>query len=181
MGNMEIVKTELNGVYIIKNPVFNDARGTFTKIYNEDKFGEFNICTDFKESYYTISKKDVIRGMHFQRQPYDHNKLVYVPKGKIMDVILDLRQNSSTYKKFITVELSDSNGYSVYIPKGLAHGFKSLEDDTIVVYQVSTVYNASCDSGIRWNSFGVNWDIDEPIISDRDKSFDELKKFKGIW
>lgn len=181
MGNVEIVDTELNGVYIIKNPIFNDVRGTFTKIYNEDQFGEFNICTDFKESYYTVSKKNVIRGMHFQRPPYDHNKLVYVPKGKIIDVILDLRQNSSTYKKFITVELSDSNGHSIYIPKGLAHGFKSLEDDTIAVYQVSTVYNSNYDSGVRYDSFGMDWNVDELIISDRDMEFMELDKFKSSW
>lgn len=178
---MEIIETELSGVYIIKNPIFTDVRGTFTKIYNEDIFNEFNICTDFKESYYTVSKKDVIRGMHFQTPPYDHNKLVYVPKGKIIDVVLDLRRNSSTYKKFISIELSDSNGYSIYIPKGLAHGFKSLIDDTIAVYQVSTVYSPSCDSGVRWNSFGMDWGVGNPIISDRDKSFGELEKFKGIW
>jgi dTDP-4-dehydrorhamnose 3,5-epimerase len=181
MGSMEIIDTELKGVYIIKNPVFADARGTFIKTYNEDLFNKFGICTDFKESFYTISKKDVIRGMHFQTPPYDHDKLVYVPKGKILDVILDLRQNSSTYKKFISVELSDSNGYSLYIPKGLAHGFKSLMEDTIAVYQVSTVHNASCDSGIRWDSFGMDWAVVNPIISNRDMSFDKLENFKGIW
>lgn len=178
MGNVEIVETELKGVYIIKNDIFTDIRGTFTKTYNEDLFNKFSICTDFKESYYTISKKDVIRGMHFQKPPYDHNKLIYVPKGKIQDVILDLRQNSSTYRKVISVELTDSNGYSVYIPKGLAHGFKSLEDDTIVVYQVSTVYNANYDSGVRWDSFGMDWNTDKPIISDRDMNF---KEFKTVW
>ncbi|WP_207655338.1 dTDP-4-dehydrorhamnose 3,5-epimerase family protein [Clostridium vincentii] len=178
---MEIVETELEGVYIIKNHVFNDLRGTFTKIYNEDLFNKFSICTDFKESYYTVSKKDVIRGMHFQKPPCDHNKLVYVPKGKITDVILDLRQSSRTYKKFISIELSDSNGYSVYIPKGLAHGFKSLMDDTIVVYQVSTVYNLEGDSGVRWDSFGMRWDILNPIMSDRDKSFNTADKFNPLW
>ncbi|ENK0837469.1 dTDP-4-dehydrorhamnose 3,5-epimerase [Clostridium sporogenes] len=178
---MEIEETKLNGVYIIKNPIFNDLRGTFTKIYNEELFSKFNLCTSFKESYYTVSKKDVIRGMHFQKPPYDHAKLVYVSKGKIIDVILDLRKNSSTYKKFISVELSDNNRYSMYIPKGLAHGFKSLEDNTIVVYQVSTVYNPTSDSGVRWDSFGMNWNIEDPIISDRDKSFLKLSEFKEMW
>lgn len=181
MGSMEVVETKLKGVYIVKNHVFTDARGTFTKIYNEELFNKFSICTDFKESYYTVSKRGVIRGMHFQIPPYDHNKLVYVPKGKIKDVILDLRKKSKTYKKFITVELSDSNGYSVYIPKGLAHGFNSLVDDTITVYQVSTVYNPNYDSGVRWDSIGMDWEVDKPIISDRDMKFCELKDLKNLW
>ncbi|MBU3190611.1 dTDP-4-dehydrorhamnose 3,5-epimerase [Clostridium bowmanii] len=178
---MEIVKTELEGVYVVKNPVFSDSRGIFTKIYNEELFNRFGICTDFKESYYTNSKKNVIRGMHFQKPPYDQNKLVYVPKGKITDVILDLRQSSRTYKKFITIEVSDSNSHSIYIPKGLAHGFRSLMDDTIVVYQVSTVYNLENDSGIRWDSCGIEWGILNPIISVRDKSFSKLDDFNTLW
>lgn len=181
MGNMEIIKTKIDGVYIIKNSVINDIRGTFTKTYNEEVFNGFDINKSFKESYYTVSKKNVIRGMHFQKPPFDHEKLVYVPKGKIIDVILDLRQDSDTYKRFISVEISESNGYSMYIPKGLAHGFKSLMDNTIAVYQVSTIYNPIYDSGIRWDSFGMDWNVKSPIISDRDKSFDGLDTFKEIW
>ena len=181
MGNVEIKELEFKGVFLIKNSVFKDLRGIFTKVYNEELFSKLNLCTDFKESYYTISKKNVIRGMHFQKTPYDHDKLVYVSKGKIIDVVLDLRNSSNTYKKFITVELSESDGYSIYIPKGLAHGFKSLEDDTIVVYQVSTVYNPSYDSGIKWDSFGMDWNIKNPIISDRDKSFVKLNEIEEMW
>lgn len=99
MAGMGIAETELEGVVIINNPVFNDLRGDFIKVYNEDMFKKYNLCTNFKESYYTISQKDVVRGMHFQKPPYDHEELVYVAKGKIIDVILDLRKNSKTYKK----------------------------------------------------------------------------------
>ena len=96
-------------------------------------------------------------------------------------MVLDLRSNSKTYKQYFSIELSESNGYSLYIPRGLAHGFKSLADNTIVTYFVSTVYNPEYDSGIRWNSFGMDWQIENPIISERDKSFIGLDEFESMW
>lgn len=177
---MEVIKTKLDGVYIIKNNIFKDERGMFIKTYHYDLFKERDLCTDFKESYYSVSRKNTIRGMHFQKPPFDHDKLVYVANGKILDVIVDLRKNSKTFKEFISVEISRENGYSVYIPKGCAHGFLALEDDTITVYNVSTVYNAKYDSGISYDSFGMNWNIKNPIISDRDRGFygiDELNEY----
>lgn len=177
---MEIIKTKLDGVYVIKNNIFKDERGMFIKTYHYDLFKEKGLCIDFKESYYSVSRKNTIRGMHFQKLPFDHDKLVYVANGKILDVIVDLRKNSKTFKEFISVEISRENGYSIYIPKGCAHGFLALEDNTITVYNVSTVYNAKYDSGISYDSFGMNWNIKNPIISDRDRGFygiDELNEY----
>ncbi|SDC07804.1 MULTISPECIES: dTDP-4-dehydrorhamnose 3,5-epimerase [unclassified Candidatus Frackibacter] len=174
---MELIKTKLQGVYIIQNPVFSDNRGVFSKIYHEDIFEKNGLCTDFKESYYSVSKKNVIRGMHFQLPPYDHEKLVYVPKGEVLDVVLDLRTNSDTFGDYIAIELSATNKKSIYIPKGLAHGFKSLKDNTITVYNVSTVYSSDYDTGISWNSFGMDWGLEEPIVSKRDQEFISLDKF----
>lgn len=174
---MELVKTDLEGVFIIKNKIFKDERGKFIKTYHEEDFKENNLNTDFKESYFSVSDKNVIRGMHFQLPPFDHEKLVYVAKGEVLDVILDLRKDSKTKGKSISINLSEENGYSIYIPKGLAHGFKSLEDGTIMVYNVGTVYNAEADYGVKYDSFGFNWEIENPIMSKRDKTFEDLKTF----
>ncbi|TYA74132.1 dTDP-4-dehydrorhamnose 3,5-epimerase family protein [Seonamhaeicola marinus] len=174
---MEIVKTSLSGVYIINNFNAQDSRGTFVKMFNKESFLQENLDFDIRESYYSISKKNVIRGMHFQTPPHDHEKLVYVPQGKILDLIVDLRPNSKTYKNYISVEISGENKKSVIIPKGLAHGFRSLENDTITVYNVSTEYNPNFDYGISYNSFGFNWEIEQPILSKRDAQFISLEDF----
>lgn len=175
---MRLIETELDDVYIIENMVFKDQRGIFCKTFNSETFSGNNLCSTFKESYYSISQKDVIRGMHFQLPPDDHHKLVYVPHGEVMDVILDLRKNSDTFGEYITVNLSEENRNSVYIPKGLAHGFKSLQDNTITIYNVSTGYNENSDSGIHWNSFGLDWEIDKPIISEKDQKLINLNDFE---
>ena len=174
---MTIDKTIIEGVFIINNFNVHDERGLFVKTFNKKGFQLNGINFEVKESYYSISKKDVIRGMHFQLPPHDHEKLVYVPKGSVLDVVLDLRKMSKTYKQHISVNLSSSNKKSIFIPKGCAHGFKSLEDNTITNYCVSTEYNSSADAGIRFNSFGFNWQNEGPIISERDDSFDTLSDY----
>ncbi len=174
---MEIVNTELKGVFFVKNFIYEDNRGVFCKVYNNKAFKKKGLCYKFEESFYSVSAKNVIRGMHFQIPPFDHDKLVYVPKGKIIDVILDLRTTSKTYGDFISVELSEENRNSIYIPAGFAHGFKSLKDNTIAVYNVSTIYNPNYNSGIKWNSFGMKWNTDDPIISDRDNSLLDFNDF----
>ena len=175
---MKIERTAIEGVYIIDNFNAADDRGLFVKTFNSNSFKENNLDFKIRESYYSISKKNVIRGMHFQLPPHDHEKLVYVSKGSILDVIVDLRKKSKTYKKFISVNLSDENKKSIFIPRGLAHGFKSLENDTITVYNVATEYNPIADMGIKFDSFGFNWETEEPIVSKRDSTFGFFKEFK---
>lgn len=175
---MEIIETILAGVLIIKNFSAEDDRGKFVKTYNKDMFAEAGICTDFKESYFSVSKMGVIRGMHFQTPPADHEKLVYVVKGQIIDVVLDIRRNSGTYGKTLSVVINDKNKYSMYIPRGCAHGFKSLDDGTITVYNVSNVYDRDYDTGIRWDSFNFDWGIPDPIISDRDRNLISFNDFE---
>jgi dTDP-4-dehydrorhamnose 3,5-epimerase len=174
---MKIERTEIEGVYIITNFNAKDERGLFVKTFNKNTFNKNNLDFEIRESYYSVSNKDVIRGMHFQLKPNEHEKLVCVPKGSILDVVLDLRKKSKTYKQHISMNLSSSNKKSIFIPKGLAHGFKSLEDNTITNYCVSTEYNSSADTGIRFNSFGFNWQNENPIISERDNSFDTLNDY----
>lgn len=175
---MKLIKTKLEGVFIIESFYASDDRGSFTKTYHSEFFSKNGLCNDFKESYYSISKKDVIRGMHFQLPPHDHEKLLYVAKGEVTDVILDLRKSSKSFGKAISIVLNDRNHRSVYIPKGLAHGFKSMEANTIMIYNVSTVYNNEADFGVRFDSIDFNWTISEPIISERDKSLITFEEFK---
>ena len=174
---MIVNDTKFEGVYIIDNFFSEDNRGLFVKTFNKDFLHKNNLDFEIRESYFSISKKNVIRGMHFQLPPHDHEKLVYVPKGTIIDIIIDLRKKSKTYKQFISVELSDENKKSIFIPKGLAHGFKSLKKDTITVYNVSTEYNPDLDSGIKIDSFNFNWNTEDILMSNRDKNFQSLDSF----
>ncbi len=176
---MKLIETKLDGVYIIENFFAGDNRGSFTKTFNEDLFKENGLCINYKESYFSVSEKDVIRGMHFQTPPYDGHKLVYVTRGSVVDVVLDLRKDSKTFGQSVAVELSAENHRSIYIPKGLAHGFKSLEDHTTLVYNVSEVYNRECDCGILYNSFDFDWNLNSPIMSERDCNFETFEAFKA--
>jgi dTDP-4-dehydrorhamnose 3,5-epimerase/CDP-3, 6-dideoxy-D-glycero-D-glycero-4-hexulose-5-epimerase len=177
---MTFENTKLKGVYIINNFNAVDDRGLFVKTFNKKQFQENILDFEIRESYYSVSNKNVIRGMHFQLPPYDHEKLVYVAKGSILDVIVDLRKKSKTYKQYISINLSEGNMKSIFIPKGLAHGFKSLDNDTITVYNVATEYNNTVDSGISYDSFGFDWEVKMPILSARDASFNTLKEFHEI-
>jgi dTDP-4-dehydrorhamnose 3,5-epimerase len=176
---MNIEKTAIEGVYIINNFNASDDRGQFVKTFNKNLFANNNLEFSIRESYFSVSKKNVIRGMHFQLPPHDHEKLVFVPKGSIIDVVLDLRKSSKTFKKFISIELSSENRKSIFIPKGLAHGFKSTEDETVTVYNVGTEYDSNSDLGIKYDSFGFDWEIETPIISRRDLQFKSVNKFNS--
>ena len=125
------------------------------------------------ECFFSINKKDVIRGMHFQLPPDDHSKLVYATQGRILDIILDIRKGSPTYGMFASIEISSDNNKAIYMPKGVAHGFCCLTDATMV-YLTSTMHSPSSDSGIKWDSFGMSWPVTDPIISERDQSFNSF-------
>lgn len=174
---MEICETSINGLIIIKPKIFEDERGIFIKTFTDSFFKENNLNISIKESYYSISQKNVIRGMHFQTPPYEHTKIVYVPNGEILDVVLDIRESSPTYGKFFSSILSNKNGYVLVIPKGLAHGFKSLKDNTNVTYMQTSVYSPSHDKGIHYNSFGFDWECKNPKVSSRDLIFENFNSF----
>ena len=174
---LKLLEVEISGLKILETGVFKDSRGKFTKIFNNDFFKENDLDIQIKESYYSTSHKGVIRGMHFQAPPQDHLKLVHVTSGKIVDVVLDIRKNSSTYGKTFDVELSAKNAKTLIIPKGLAHGFKSLEDNTNVIYMQTSGYAPECDMVIRFDSFGYDWGLTETKISERDLSFERFETF----
>lgn len=174
-----IHETGLAGLKVIETQHFIDERGVFHKFFSRDEFMGLGLEHDFCEDYYSINKKNVIRGMHFQIPPSDHVKLVYVTSGKIIDVCLDIRKNSQTYGKFFSVELSGDVAKCIYIPKGFAHGFISLEDNTCVHYLQTSCYNKECDCGIAYDSFGYDWNCQTPVVSGRDLAHQKFKDFKS--
>lgn len=174
---MNFTETKIRGVYIIETQGFEDERGIFVKTFHKDIFMKRKLNITFRESFYSISKKDVIRGMHFHLPPKDHAKLIYVTNGAILDVVLDLRNGSPTYGQYVSTELSRENKGMIFIPTGCAHGFLSLQDDTCTVYLQSSTYSKEHDTGIRYNSFGMDWNIKKPIVSKRDLDFILLKDF----
>jgi dTDP-4-dehydrorhamnose 3,5-epimerase/CDP-3, 6-dideoxy-D-glycero-D-glycero-4-hexulose-5-epimerase len=168
---MKICSTEFSDLYVLEFDSFKDNRGEFIKTIHKDTFVEKKLEFQFLESFYSISKKNVFRGMHFQFPPNDHVKLVHVIKGGIVDVVLDLRSQSPSFGKYFSIELSDYNRKGVYIGKGFAHGFLSLENETIVEYHTTTVQSKESEGGVKWDSFGYALPIKESIISERDSSF----------
>lgn len=176
---MLITQTKIPGVFVIETDAFIDERGEFIKTFHRDTFAISGIDTHFKESFYSISKKDVIRGMHFHLPPKAHAKLIYVTRGSVFDVVLDLRVGSPTYGQYDTIEMSQKNRKMVFIPEGCAHGFLSLEDDTTMVYLQSDVYSMEHDAGIKIDSFGLTWPVSNPIISKRDSEFQTLSDFSS--
>jgi len=176
---MELKKTLLEGCFEIKPITFLDQRGTFTKTFHKKEFKRLGLNSDWKEDYYTYSKKDVIRGMHLQLPPSDHFKLVHCLHGEVLDVLLDLRSSSPSFGKTYSLKLSSKKKNSIYISKGIAHGFLSLTEKSLLTYKVSSAHSPEHDTGVCWNSFGYEWPVKNPIISDRDKTLQELKNFNS--
>jgi dTDP-4-dehydrorhamnose 3,5-epimerase/CDP-3, 6-dideoxy-D-glycero-D-glycero-4-hexulose-5-epimerase len=175
---MLIEDTTIKGLKIISSKVMKDSRGSFLKTFNDKIFTSHAINLSIKETYFSVSHKDVIRGMHFQIPPHEHIKIVYVPAGRILDVVLDLRNGSPTYGETYSVEISAKNGKAILIPSGLAHGFKSLADNTITTYMQTSCYAPKHDCGVRYDSFNFEFDCETPIISERDLSFNNFNDFK---
>ena len=160
-------------------PAFSDARGIFVKTFHEETLQQTGIEFELKESYFSVSKKDVIRGMHFQMPPHEHSKIVFCPAGSVLDVVLDLRKESATFGKYQAQELSADNHLAIFIPEGFAHGFKALTENAMTFYLVSSMHNKESDAGIRWDSFNFDWDCANPIISARDRNFSSLRDFNS--
>ncbi len=172
-----IVKNILSNPYLFTMPTSSDTRGSFVKSFSETALKNVGIEFTLRESYFSFSKKDVIRGMHFQLPPHHHSKVVFCPVGAIMDVIVDLRKDSPTFLSCTAHELSAENHKAIYIPEGFAHGFKALTDDALTYYLVSSEYNKEHDTGIRFDSIGYDWNAANPIVSARDLSFVPMNDF----
>ncbi|MFN5515363.1 MAG: dTDP-4-dehydrorhamnose 3,5-epimerase [Cyanobacteriota bacterium] len=175
----ELNSATLSGCWEILPKILKDNRGFFVKTYHHDFFEKNGLETNFREEYYSLSYRGVIRGLHFQLPPHDHTKVVYCIHGKVTDVVVDLRKSSPTYGQFSLFDLNADKGNMVYIPSGLAHGFEVLTESALMMYKVSTVYNPDSDTGILWNSVGMHWQAENPIISDRDQNFQPLSDFRS--
>lgn len=170
--------TELEGVCIIEPKVFGDYRGYFMETYSMKVFHELGIGTVFVQDNQSYTKeKGTLRGIHFQNGPMAQAKLVRVVRGAVLDVAVDLRKGSPTYMKWVGVGLSAENKKMFYIPRGFGHGFVTLTDDVEFVYKVDNLYSKECDRGIRFNDpeIGVEWGVDNPILSEKDKTSPYLK------
>lgn len=156
-----------------------DERGEFVKPYVAAEYQSLGLPTQFAEEYYSVSTKNVLRGLHFQTPPHEHHKLVACILGSIRDVILDMRSGSPTYGRAEMMDLSESDHSVLYLPAGIAHGFLVLSDSAMVSYKVTSAHDAEHDSGIRWDSIGVDWGCDAPITSARDASFPMWDQFQS--
>lgn len=177
----EFEKQYIEGVYLVKPKIFGDNRGFFMETYKESEFLANGIDVKFIQDNHSKSTKNVLRGLHYQAKPYAQAKLVRCIKGKIFDVVVDLRRDSKTFGKYLKVELSEEKRNMLFVPKGFAHGFAVLSDEAEILYKTDTEYSPSHDRGLLWNDeeINVDWGIDSPILSEKDKiqpKFSEINK-----
>lgn len=178
---MKITKTKLDGVVIIEPDVFGDNRGFFMESWNKKKMEEAGLFYDFVQDNHSKSTvKGTLRGIHFQKGEKAQAKLVRCVKGAVLDVAVDLRKNSPTFKQWVGVELSAENKKQLLIPRGFGHGFVTLTDDVEFLYKADNYYAPEADAGIRWNDpdIGVEWGVENPILSKKDKINPFLKTYK---
>jgi len=154
---MNLISEPLPGVKVLRPFVFEDTRGNFVKPFHADQLATHGITIHVQEEFFSTSAAGVLRGMHFQTPPHAHQKIVYCITGRVLDVVLDLRKDSSTFGQSAGFELSAANRHIVHIPVGFAHGFYSLEDNSCLVYKTDAVHAPAHDGGILWNSFGFPW------------------------
>jgi dTDP-4-dehydrorhamnose 3,5-epimerase len=178
---MEVIKNNFEGVLVITTKKYTDDRGVFYENFRDDIFNKaVNTKIKFLQENESISKRNVIRGLHYQSPPYAQGKLVRVIQGAVIDVIVDIRKNSITYGKTFKIELSSINGLQLWIPEGFAHGFMSLEDNTVLNYKCTSYYNKESENAILWNdeTLKIEWNNDSPILSEKDRlapSFNVIK------
>ena len=178
---MEIVKTEIDGLLILKPKVFKDNRGYFFESFRLDLIREAGVSLNFVQDNESKSQKGVLRGLHFQNPPFEQGKLVRVVSGSVLDVAVDIRTYSATYGKWFSYTLSGENKTLMWIPPGFAHGFLTLENDTIFQYKCTNYYDSTSEGSIRWNDpdLAIDWKFNDPIISEKDKSAPYFKELKN--
>jgi dTDP-4-dehydrorhamnose 3,5-epimerase len=174
---MRFAETALAGVWIVTPEPKEDSRGFFARTWCESEAAAHGITDRWVQCSVSFNtKKGTLRGLHYQRAPREEAKLVRCTSGTLYDVVVDLRPGSSTFKKHLTLELNAANRKMLYIPRGYAHGFQTLEDATEVFYQISESYSPDHAGGVRWNdpAFGIRWPLNDPIMSDRDRAYPDF-------
>tara|TARA_B100001173_G_C15872773_1_gene498019 strand:- start:1 stop:543 length:543 start_codon:yes stop_codon:yes gene_type:complete len=176
---MKIIKTPIDGLLVLQPNIFEDQRGYFLESWNKQRFKDMGLDLDFAQDNQSLSKKGVLRGLHFQNPPFSQGKLVRVIKGSVLDVALDIRKESSTYGKHFSIELSEENNTILWLPPGFAHGFVALVDDTIFSYKCTNVYNKESEKSLLWcdDDLKIDWRIKSPIVSEKDKMAPHFSSF----
>jgi len=168
----------LPGCFVLRPGLFSDARGWFLKTAHAPSLKELGLRADWREDFVSGSARGVLRGMHFQTPPADHAKLVTCLSGTVLDVLVDLRRGSPTFGEHVALELHPAAGEVVYMPAGIAHGFLSLQDDSLMYYKVTHEHAPAQDGGIAWDSFGFEWPVEAPVLSERDRKHPPLAQFE---
>ncbi len=178
---MTILSEDIPGLKLIQPKVFEDDRGYFYESFNELQLKEIGIENHFVQDNQSLSNKGVLRGLHFQNPPMAQGKLVRVVKGAVYDVAVDIRKNSPTYGQHFGIELNETNKLMLWIPPGFAHGFATLQDETIFSYKCTEYYDPKSESGIMWNDedLAINWNIENPILSGKDQNNLAFSAFKS--
>jgi len=176
---MEVIKTSIEGVLLIKPQIFGDSRGWFYETYNEERYRAAGITEKFVQDNQSFSQKNVVRGLHFQKPPFAQAKLVSVIAGAVLDVAIDLRSGSNTYGKYVSALLTANNHHQLFIPQGFAHGFSVLEDNTIFSYKCSNFWNKESEGNIIFNDpdIAIDWQVENPITSEKDQQGPTLREF----
>tara|TARA_B110000008_G_scaffold69116_1_gene69962 strand:+ start:20500 stop:21042 length:543 start_codon:yes stop_codon:yes gene_type:complete len=167
---MEIIKTPIEGLLVIRPKIFGDDRGHFFESWSKESFTKNGMDLDFVQDNQSLSSKEVLRGLHFQNPPFAQGKLVRVIKGIVLDVAVDIRKDSPTYGQHFSIKLSEKNKTIFWIPPGFAHGFVTLEDDTIFTYKCTGVYNKESEGALLWSDkdLNIDWGVENPLVSDKD-------------
>ncbi len=169
---MKVQPTPFEGLYVIEPRIFQDARGYFFESWNKKTFAGLDIPAEYVQDNQSGSVANVIRGLHFQVPPHAQGKLVRVLKGAVLDVVVDLRRNQPTYGKHFKIMLEAGQHKMVFIPEGFAHGFRTLQDDTVFFYKCTSGYHKAAERTIRWDDpeLQINWETDDPLLSEKDRT-----------
>ncbi|MDO8999733.1 MAG: dTDP-4-dehydrorhamnose 3,5-epimerase [Bacteroidota bacterium] len=176
---MEVIETNLKGLMVLKPKVFEDDRGYFFESYNKNLFIQAGLNLEFVQDNQSLSQKGVLRGLHFQNPPHAQGKLVRVITGSVLDVVVDIRKDSKTYGEWYSLELTEKNKWMMYVPPGFAHGFLTLENNTIFSYKCTNFYNKAAEDCLLWNDKDLNiiWNFEKPVLSPKDMEGKTFKSF----
>lgn len=182
---MRVIKSDIEGVVIIEPRIFADNRGYFYEVFTERDFAEQVCPIHFVQQNEAKSSYGVVRGLHFQLPPHAQSKLVRVTKGRVLDVVVDIRRSSPTFGKHIAVELSDENHLQLFIPRGFAHGYSVLSDEAVMEYKCDNYYAPESEGGILWNDteLAIDWQVaaDKVILSEKDKHYPTLAECNNLF
>ena len=176
---MVVEKTFIEGLLVLKPKVFEDPRGYFFESFNQKILEEAGLKENFVQDNQSLSQKGVLRGLHMQAPPHAQGKLVRVIKGAVLDVVVDIRKKSPTYGKYFSIELNEQNKTMFWVPVGFAHGFLTLQDNTIFHYKCTNYYNKESEACVLWNDkdINVNWGVENPLLSAKDDEGTPFKDF----